>query len=560
MLSTAILIAIFSLLFLGASAAHAQTSACTTYYTSAIATPTGYGASYNLFSNNHEPLITVSCSSGTPTLTAGSNQSNQYIYKLGYVYQSSSWQSVNLTGANLVSTAWYTNQATGSLPTASSNWTYAVGYVCQWSGSAWQCGCHDTTCATGMWQLQAYQSAAESANNTQVPSANEIVDSSGTIWTLTTSGQIARNGTIDPIANGVVLLAYENHVLWQSAKGLWYSWNGTAWIAGSDPRPGTVVTGGGGRQWMLGFNAGNNLPNPDANGNNAIYAAGTCCGFVSGQGITPEIYGAYSCGQSPFCTLNDFDAQTWIPPAHQMISLPMGNDCATACGLEVTSGADDSAYAGIISQIQAAKAAGFAQPVIRLGWEMNGNWDGWGLNNGNTAAQYVAAWQHIVNQFRAAGLTQVKWFWAPALTAGQPDPTPMYPGDAYVDVIGGSLYLNNISTTQTPNAIWPQVLTGSVNANWSGYGVGDGLNWVAQFAAQHNKLIGFGESGSTDADNNGEFIDLMVAWMQSQGSRAALWVWSNAGQGPPGSPDVNFNHFYNDIHPLGPYTGTWNTY
>jgi hypothetical protein len=35
-----------------------------------------------------------------------------------------------------------------------SNWSYIVGYVCTWNGTTWQCGCADTTCASGLWQLQ----------------------------------------------------------------------------------------------------------------------------------------------------------------------------------------------------------------------------------------------------------------------------------------------------------------------------------------------------------------------------------------------------------------------
>jgi hypothetical protein len=195
--------------------AHAQTSACTNYYTSSIAVPSGYGAAYNLFSAQHEPLVSVSCSGNAPLLTVGSNHSNQYIYKTGYVYQGG-WQPLPLTGTGLSNNAWYPQIATASLPSVSSSWTYVVGYVCQWNGTTWQCGCHDTTCSTGMWQLQAYESANASATGVTItPGQGSITDGQGTTWAVTSGGQIARNGTVDSITNGVVLLLYYNGTIYQ---------------------------------------------------------------------------------------------------------------------------------------------------------------------------------------------------------------------------------------------------------------------------------------------------------------------------------------------------------
>jgi hypothetical protein len=82
-------------------------NSCTNYYTSSVATPSGYGASYDLFSTRHELEVSVDCSGASPKLTVGSNQSNQYIYSKGYMYQSGAWQAINLTGTGLVSNAWY---------------------------------------------------------------------------------------------------------------------------------------------------------------------------------------------------------------------------------------------------------------------------------------------------------------------------------------------------------------------------------------------------------------------------------------------------------------------
>jgi hypothetical protein len=74
---------------------------------------------------------------------------------------------------------------------------------------------------------------------------------------------------------------------------------------------------------------------------------------------------------------------------------------------------------------------------IRLNWEFNGNWYPWGIGvNGNTAADYVAAWRHVVDLFRANGATNVSWVWCPNAFhdgSGLSTTAQAYPGDAYVD-------------------------------------------------------------------------------------------------------------------------------
>jgi Glycosyl hydrolase family 26 len=79
---------------------------------------------------------------------------------------------------------------------------------------------------------------------------------------------------------------------------------------------------------------------------------------------------------------------------------------------------------------------------IRLDWEMNGSWSQWNPGNaaqarqGETPATFVAMWQHVVNYFRAAGVTNVKWVWAPNVDAGDGAMSAYYPGDRYVDYVG----------------------------------------------------------------------------------------------------------------------------
>ena len=89
-------------------------------------------------------------------------------------------------------------------------------------------------------------------------------------------------------------------------------------------------------------------------------------------------------------------------------------------------------------QSWAAGLKDYSGPVLlRFAHEMNGNWYPWGAGvNGNTAAQYVQAWQRVRGIFTAAGATNVRWLWSPNILLGATDFTPFYPGDAAVDWVG----------------------------------------------------------------------------------------------------------------------------
>jgi mannan endo-1,4-beta-mannosidase len=57
-------------------------------------------------------------------------------------------------------------------------------------------------------------------------------------------------------------------------------------------------------------------------------------------------------------------------------------------------------------------------------------------HEGNTPAQFVAAWRHVVSVFRSAGATNVKWVWSPNVDCGGKCPfDAFFPGDSYVDYV-----------------------------------------------------------------------------------------------------------------------------
>jgi Glycosyl hydrolase family 26 len=81
----------------------------------------------------------------------------------------------------------------------------------------------------------------------------------------------------------------------------------------------------------------------------------------------------------------------------------------------------------------------YGEPLlIRFAHEMNGHWYPWGTANGNKRGQYVAAWKHVVDIFRAAGAKNALWVWSPNLLRGASSKTleEFWPGESYVDIVG----------------------------------------------------------------------------------------------------------------------------
>ena len=99
---------------------------------------------------------------------------------------------------------------------------------------------------------------------------------------------------------------------------------------------------------------------------------------------------------------------------------------------------DVADYNLIVATAQAVKA--FGRPILlRWNWEMNLNSGTKCMGSGTAAQQaagYGAAWQNIYTIFNAQGVTNVSWLWNPAGAAADPDASPFYPGNGYVDWIG----------------------------------------------------------------------------------------------------------------------------
>ena len=98
----------------------------------------------------------------------------------------------------------------------------------------------------------------------------------------------------------------------------------------------------------------------------------------------------------------------------------------------------DGAFDDYIRQ-SAQDAAAYGKPFfLRFAEEMNGGWFPWGVGvNGNTANDYLAAWQHVVTVFREEGADNAVWVWSPNSEYDGLYPfSDLYPGDEWVDWVG----------------------------------------------------------------------------------------------------------------------------
>jgi beta-mannanase len=109
---------------------------------------------------------------------------------------------------------------------------------------------------------------------------------------------------------------------------------------------------------------------------------------------------------------------------------------------------------------------------LRFDHEMNGWWYPWAegktssgtIVNGNSAGDYIKAWRHVHDIFVSVGAKNVTWVWAPnhmSTSSQYPSLSSLYPGAAYVDWTGFSVY-NKYNTWAGLNPL----LTGSSGQTW----------------------------------------------------------------------------------------------
>jgi len=124
----------------------------------------------------------------------------------------------------------------------------------------------------------------------------------------------------------------------------------------------------------------------------------------------------------------------------------------------------DGQYDAFIRQ-WAQAAASCDRPIyLRFAHEMNSNGLPWSASApGNSAHLYVDAYRHVVDMFRAAGASNVRWIWSPNVAyRGSTPLAAVYPGRSYVDMVGLDGYNSGTavagSTWRTPAQVFGETL------------------------------------------------------------------------------------------------------
>jgi hypothetical protein len=118
----------------------------------------GFGVAYNTISSAKELLMKVTCGTDTASISLGNGLPTQVIYDQGHLWAGSQWLTVNLSGPERAYPGWFKGSANSTLSSLELAQTkYFVAYICTWAGSTWKCGCADSACNQGYWQLQPFR-------------------------------------------------------------------------------------------------------------------------------------------------------------------------------------------------------------------------------------------------------------------------------------------------------------------------------------------------------------------------------------------------------------------
>jgi hypothetical protein len=207
------------------------------------------------------------------------------------------------------------------------------------------------------------------------------------------------------------------------------------------------------------------------------------------------------------------------PARVEVISTPMLPSSGNHYQLRnIANGDYDTYYRQLASNI-ASKSGAPQRVIIRLGWELNGQWYPWSAVG--YASQYKAAYRHIVHVMRAkCNVLRFEWNVNWGTNPNHFDWTTAYPGDDVVDVIGTDLY-------DQYNKGWSDILNRY-----------EGLAFYRNFARQHGKSEAYTEWGlSTNSSGHGDdtaYIQNMHDWIQAGGDSV---LYANYWNTPSGGPD-----------------------
>jgi Carbohydrate binding module (family 6) len=132
-------------------------------YTPSSPIPAGFGSPYDVLTSPSTNLMAVTCTATNATVTLGKQDPLQYIYNQGYLFKTggTNWNPISYASTeSLIANTWYPKSANTTINLTSTelqNDSYVLSYMCNWTGSAWKCGCRDAACTQRYWQIQSFR-------------------------------------------------------------------------------------------------------------------------------------------------------------------------------------------------------------------------------------------------------------------------------------------------------------------------------------------------------------------------------------------------------------------
>lgn len=222
--------------------------------------------------------------------------------------------------------------------------------------------------------------------------------------------------------------------------------------------------------------------------------------------------------------------ERWQGSGYTMIySVAMIPDDGEATLAEGADGAYDEHWEALARNLV---AYGQADSVIRLGWEFNGDWFPWSAYKNPSA--FVRYWRAIVAAMRSVPGADFRFEWSPVMGTSAIDPELVYPGDAYVDYIGLSVFDQSFySGYQVAAQRWNHILSYPF-----------GLQWHRDFAALHGKPLTYPEWGlieRPDGHGGGDnpfFLERMYDWLAANRHAIAFQAYFD-----PNPRSLTANHY-----------------
>lgn len=152
-------------------------------------------------------------------------------------------------------------------------------------------------------------------------------------------------------------------------------------------------------------------------------------------------------------------------------------------------------------------AAGHAKTVIRIMWEMNGDWFPWGVQ-AMSAGQYIAAYRSIVAGFRSVPRGRFSYVWNLNAGNGGTQEFATYPGSAYVSNVGIDWYAQNGSGGSPASAVAP----------------------ILAFARSHHKPISIDEWGVDGVSNASSYLREIGAVLHDPANHVAFQIYFDYGR------------------------------